>query len=214
LLIGAPGNGKTSLAEAIAYELAIPLFTVRYEGVIASYLGETAARVARLFDYARTRRCVLFFDEFDAIAKERGDPHDTGEVKRVVSSLLLQVDNLPSHVVVIAATNHSNLLDSAVWRRFQIRLTLNRPTFAQRRQILDRLVTFFDSGRRISVDAIARRLPGTSFSDLVEFVTDVERKYVLGLPDLKPDAAIKAALDEWALRTGPTEPSNLPDNGR
>ena len=106
LLTGPPGNGKTSFAEAIATELAVPLVSVRYESVIASYLGETAVRLSRLFDQVRTRRCVLLFDEFDVVGKERGDPHETGEIKRVVSSLLLQVDTLPSSVVAISATNH------------------------------------------------------------------------------------------------------------
>jgi ATP-dependent Zn protease len=85
LLIGPPGNGKTSLAEALAYELGVPLLAVRYESVIGSYLGETAVRVAKLFAQARVQRCVLFFDEFDVIGKERGDLHETGEIKRVVS---------------------------------------------------------------------------------------------------------------------------------
>ena len=124
LLAGAPGNGKTSLAEAIAEALMVPFLVVRYEGVIASFLGETTARLHRLLDSVRTRRCVLFFDEFDAIAKERGDIHETGEIKRVVSSLLLEMDALPSYVTVIVASNHPELLDRAVWRRFQLRLHL------------------------------------------------------------------------------------------
>ena len=106
LLIGPPGNGKTSLAEAIAEALMVPLLTVRYESIIGAYLGETASRLSKLFEYAKTRQCVLFFDEFDTIGKERGDQHETGEIKRVVSSLLMQIDALPSYVVTIAATNH------------------------------------------------------------------------------------------------------------
>lgn len=96
LLAGPPGNGKTSLAEAIAEALSIPLLAVRYEFVIGSFLGETARRLRRVFDFARTTPCVLFFDEFDVVGKERGDIHETGEIKRVVSSLLLQMDDLPS----------------------------------------------------------------------------------------------------------------------
>jgi len=96
--------------------------------MIGSYLGETAARLKRVFDYARTTPCVLFFDEFDAIGKERGDTHETGEIKRVVSSLLMQIDELPSYTIVAAATNHPELLDRAAWRRFQLRLALPRPT--------------------------------------------------------------------------------------
>ena len=87
LLAGPPGNGKTSLAEAIADALSTPFLVVRYEAVVGSYLGETARRIEQVFEYARSRRCVLFFDEFDAIGKERGDLHETGEIKRVVSSL-------------------------------------------------------------------------------------------------------------------------------
>jgi SpoVK/Ycf46/Vps4 family AAA+-type ATPase len=84
LLAGPPGNGKTSLAEALAQELMVPFLVVRYEGIIGSYLGETANRLKKIFEYVRTRQCVLFFDEFDAIGKERGDIHETGEIKRVV----------------------------------------------------------------------------------------------------------------------------------
>ena len=127
LLTGPPGNGKTTLAEALAGELALPLLVVRYDGVIGSYLGETAVRLARLMEHVRSRRCVVFFDEFDAIGKERGDEHETGEIKRVVSSLLLNIDALPSYVVVVTATNHPELLDRAVWRRFQLRLELPPP---------------------------------------------------------------------------------------
>jgi len=107
LLEGPPGNGKTTLAEGIAFELMVPLFVVRYEAVVGSFLGETSGRLKRLFDFARTHQCVLFFDEFDTLGKERGDTHETGEIKRVVSSLLLQIDSLPSHVVVVTATNHT-----------------------------------------------------------------------------------------------------------
>jgi SpoVK/Ycf46/Vps4 family AAA+-type ATPase len=116
LFTGPPGNGKTSLAEAIAASLSSPFFVVRYDSLIASYLGETAQRLRELFQYARQHRCVLFFDEFDAVGKERGDIHETGEIKRVVNSLLLEIDSLPSYVVLIAASNHSELLDRAAWR--------------------------------------------------------------------------------------------------
>src|SRR5580704_5756088 len=138
LLVGPPGTGKTSLAEAIAEAVAVPLFVVRYESMIGSYLGETAARLKRVFDYARITPCVLFFDEFDAIGKERGDTHETGEIKRVVTSLLMQIDELPSYTIVIAATNHAELLDRAVWRRFQLRLGFPAPDKKQIEIFLNR----------------------------------------------------------------------------
>ncbi|MBN0926476.1 ATP-binding protein, partial [Pseudomonas aeruginosa] len=83
LLIGPPGNGKTSLAEGVAEALMVPLLVVRYESIVGTYLGETAVRLKKLFEYASSRRCVLFFDEFETLGKERGDTHETGEIKRV-----------------------------------------------------------------------------------------------------------------------------------
>src|SRR5258705_5103426 len=116
------------LAEVNAERAGVSLFIVRYEELIGSYLGETATRLKRVFDYARTTPCLLFFDEFDAIGKERGDVHETGEIKRVVTSLLMQIDELPSYTIVAAATNHPELLDRAAWRRFQVRINLPLPT--------------------------------------------------------------------------------------
>ncbi len=141
LLEGPPGNGKTSLAEAIAGELMLPFYVVRYEGLVSSFLGETASRLDHIFAFARTRRCVIFFDEFDTIAKERADTHQTGEIKRVVSTLLMQIDRLPAHVIAVCATNHAELLDRAAWRRFQIRAELTTPTREQSTRYLEQLST-------------------------------------------------------------------------
>ena len=203
LLAGPPGNGKTSVAEAIGSELAWPLLVVRYESLIASYLGETAVRLARLFEHARARQCVLFFDEFDVVGKERGDPHETGEIKRAVSSLLLQVDALPSYVVVITATNHGELLDKAVWRRFQIRLDLPAPGPAEIEEWLRRFEA--KSGLKLKSEpaAMARRLRLTSFSDLEQFATDVQRRYVLALPGADVGRIIEERLAQWEQHANP-----------
>jgi len=179
LLAGPPGNGKTSLAEAIAEALIVPFLVVRYEGVIASFLGETTARLHRLLNAARTRRCVLFFDEFDAIAKERGDIHETGEIKRVVSSLLLEIDALPTYVTVVVASNHPELLDRAVWRRFQLRLELPPPTSRQIEQWVNRLADDLGQPLGVARKTIIHALKGWSFSELEEFRLDVLRRRVL-----------------------------------
>jgi AAA+ superfamily predicted ATPase len=200
LLAGPPGNGKTTLAEAIASALTVPLIVVRYEGVVASYLGETALRIARLFEYARSRRCVLFFDEFDAIGKERGDAHETGEIKRVVSSLLLQIDALPSYVVAVTATNHAELLDRAVWRRFQLRLHLPAPTRPQRQAYFERFAARAGFELGWAPRSLADRLDGLSFAELEEFCADVQRRYVLALPDANPKTIVKERLAQWSKR--------------
>jgi hypothetical protein len=200
LLSGPPGNGKTTLAEAIAQELMVPLFVVRYEAVVGSFLGETSGRLKRLFDFVRTHQCVLFFDEFDTLGKERGDTHETGEIKRVVSSLLLQIDALPSHVVVVTATNHAELLDRAVWRRFQLRLNLPGPTTEQKTAWFEQFQERLETSLGISPKTLATKLRVNSFSDLEQFCEDVHRRYVLSLPNSDLQTVISDRLKQWENR--------------
>ncbi len=197
LLVGPPGNGKTSLAEALAEALMVPLFVVRYEGIIGAYLGETAVRLKRLFEFVRTLHCVLFFDEFDTLGKERSDNHETGEIKRVVSSLLLQIDTLPSHVIVTTATNHPELLDRAVWRRFQVRLALPRPSVEQRIEWFERFCTRLSQPHDYSPCLLAEKLEGASFSEMEEFGATILRQYILALPNAKLNQIISHSLDQW-----------------
>jgi len=179
LVAGPPGNGKTTLAEAIAYELAVPLLVVRYEGLIGSFLGETGSRLQKVFDYARSQRCVLFFDEFEILGKERGDTRETGEIKRVVGTLLTQIDRLPDYAVAIAASNHPELLDRAAWRRFQVRIRLPSPNKAQ----ISRFVETFGINRRfafgLASSTIAENLSGHSYAEVEEFCIDVLRQALL-----------------------------------
>ncbi len=183
LLTGPPGNGKTSVAEGIAEALALPFLVVRYEGVIGSFLGETASRLREVFDHVRTRECVLFLDEFDTLGKERGDPHDTGEVKRVVSSLLLQIDDLPSYVIVVTATNHPELLDRAVWRRFDLQLELPSPGPPELSRWLDQFEELLEQSLGPLRNDLATLLAGRSFSELELFGLDVMRRKVLSEPE-------------------------------
>jgi SpoVK/Ycf46/Vps4 family AAA+-type ATPase len=194
MLAGPPGNGKTTLAEAIAFSLGVPFLTIRYDAVIDSYLGETAARLRRVFDYARATPCVLFLDEFDALGKERGDVHETGEIKRVVSSLLLQMDDLPSYTVIVCASNHPELLDRAVWRRFQLRLELPMPTRADFRRWLDQVGA---DRKALGFDpaVLARDLEGGSFAEAEEFL-------------------LAHQLKTWKKRFGPKAGAKFDDDGR
>lgn len=201
LLIGPPGNGKTSVAEGIAEALMVPLLTVRYESIIGAYLGETASRLSKLFEYAKTRQCVLFFDEFDTIGKERGDQQETGEIKRVVSSLLLQIDALPSYVVTIAATNHDALLDKAVWRRFQLKLELPKPT----RVNLEHWFSSFEKKMNFSFglepSTLAKKLYGKSYAEAEEFALSVYRKFILRSPTVKPKTVTNEQLKLFGYQT-------------
>ena len=203
LLSGPPGNGKTSLAEAIAESLALSFFVVRYEALIGSYLGETASRLKRVFDYARTTPCVLFFDEFDAVGQERGDEHETGEIKRVVTSLLMQMDDLPSYTISVAASNHSELLDRAVWRRFQIRLSLDAPTPQELTEYFRRFANGMDEPLGRTAESLAKTLGAISYAEAEEFCRDVRRRKVLSMGEKNLKMIVAERLPFWAGRAKP-----------
>ena len=200
LLAGPPGNGKTSLAEAIADALSTPFIVVRYEGIIGSYLGETAQRISKVFAHARSRRCVLFFDEFDTVGKERGDSHETGEIKRVVSSLLLQIDALPSYVVVVTASNHPELLDRAVWRRFQVRIELPMPKQGQIEEWFKGLESRSNHTFGLTPRSLAQRLRGLSFAEVEDFGNDLLRRIVLEQPSSDVKRITERTLRQWRKR--------------
>ena len=213
LLAGPPGNGKTSLAEALACELMVPLSTVRYDELFSSYLGETAARLKVLFDHVRTRRCVLFFDEFETVGKERGDPHESGEIKRIVSSLLLQLDALPDYVVAAVASNHPELLDWAVWRRFQLCLILPKPDHAQLAAFIASVCERCRIKVSLGAETIALKLKGSSYAEAEEFCLGVARRAVLKNCTEHADDTVLAELGQRAKRLAPASVMENPAGG-
>ena len=136
LLCGPAGCGKTVTAEAIAAELGRPLAIVRTDSVVSSFLGETAANLRKVFEFAAKSPMVTLFDEFDALGKEREDASEHGELRRVINAVLQMFDAYEGQSLLIAATNHEGLLDTAIWRRFEEVLFLRPPTPAQLRRLL------------------------------------------------------------------------------
>lgn len=137
LIYGAPGTGKTRLAYWIARKLDMPILLVKLDGLVSSFLGTTARNIGNLFTFANRYRCILLLDEFDAIAKVRDDPQEVGEIKRVVNALLQNLDVRQNIGFTIGITNHSKLLDPAVWRRFEIQLEIPKPDFEVRKAIAE-----------------------------------------------------------------------------
>ncbi|MGE8063982.1 AAA family ATPase [Pseudomonas sp. NPDC089569] len=136
LLEGAEGNGKTMLAEAMAHSLDLLFIQVKFSGLLNSYLGETGKKLDEIFEYAAGQPCVLFIDEFDTIATQRGsNANDVGESQRITNQLLLSLNKLPAHTVFIAATNNLSALDKAARRRFDCELSLGKPTQALRQKL-------------------------------------------------------------------------------
>ncbi len=167
IMYGPSGCGKSRLARHLAADLGLPLYLARLDGLISSYLGSTSKNIRAIFDFAAQRPCVLFLDEFDAIAKLRGDSQELGELKRVVNSFLQNLDSVSQSSIVLAASNHPELLDPAVWRRFAYRLELGYPDEHQRRELWRNFLLgrFFDDKE---VDILADLSEGFTGSDIEE----------------------------------------------
>lgn len=182
LLYGKPGTGKATLANLISHELNLPLVTARLDGLVSSLLGSTAKNIRKIFDYAKKTPCVLFLDEFDVIAKVRDDKNELGELKRVVNSLLQNIDEFDKGSVLIAATNHENLLDPAVWRRFDKVIEMPIPNENEIIEIIklyskDFNNNFLEDSKKIN--NITKVLLGFSHSDIRMILKNAIRKAVL-----------------------------------
>lgn len=136
MLFGEPGTGKTLLAQYLAKKLELPLITAKLDGLLSSFLGTTARNISNLFSFANRYKCVLLLDEFDSIAKLRDDPNELGELKRVVNTLLQCLDERGKIGFTVAITNHDQLLDSAIWRRFDLRIQIPKPNLKIRQEII------------------------------------------------------------------------------
>lgn len=179
LLCGPPGCGKTMTAYAIANELNLPVAYVRLDGLVSSYLGQTSTNLRKVFDSVKNQRIVLFLDEFDAIAKKRDDNNELGELKRVVTTLLQNFDNMPANVLLIAATNHQHLLDPAIWRRFNVTIMLEQPTEKQRKQLISKLVEKYKIEASINVDKVARITEGMSGALIEELMITAAKRCLI-----------------------------------
>ena len=174
LFCGPSGCGKTAAAEAIAAELGLPLLYVRFDAVVSSLLGETAANLRRVFDYAQRGQWVMFFDEFDAIGRSRDDPTEHSEIKRVVNSYLQIVDNFSGRSLVIAATNFEQALDPAAWRRFDDIIRFEKPTNEQLKQLVKKRLAPLKF-KASQVNEIVSHLSNSTYADAERVCLDIRK---------------------------------------
>lgn len=178
LLVGPPGTGKTMSTAAVAAELGLPLFTVLLDGLITKYMGETAAKLRLVFDAMTERRAVYLFDEVDALATSRAAENDVGEARRILNSFLQFLDEDRSTSLIFAATNHPELLDRAIFRRFNAALQFTLPTPALVRPLVESVLSEFDL-HGIDWDAVAKGAANLSHAEIVRAADDAARDAVL-----------------------------------
>ena len=199
LFCGPPGCGKTATAEVIASELGLPLVYIRFDSVVSSLLGETASNLRKVFEYIRQDTWVVLFDEFDAIGRSRDDVTEHGEIKRVVNSFLQMLDNFDGRSLLVAATNFEQILDPALWRRFDDIVRFGLPTAAQIEELMEKRLHFVRNPK-VSIKNCVKQLTGSTFGDVERVTTDILKTCALeGRTRLRSED-IKLAIDNQILR--------------
>lgn len=195
LFTGAPGTGKTMSASVLATELTLPLYTIVLDSLITRFMGETAAKLRLIFDYIKKNRAIYLFDEFDAIGTQRGSPNDVGEIRRVLNSFLLLVEQDDSQSLIIAATNHPELLDKALYRRFDDIIKFKKPNIDQIKKIIENKLAIFGINH-LSWNEITAIAHGLSAAEISRACEDAAKEAVLHNNDKLSTPIVVKALKQ------------------
>lgn len=206
LIYGEPGVGKTYSAKWLAYKLDKPIINLDLSSVISSYLGETGSNLKSVLDYAKEVNGILFLDEFDAIAKKRDDSRDIGELKRIVNVLLKELEDWPANSIIIAATNHPELLDKAIWRRFDVKINIPIPTYELRKNIIARELGSLKNNKK-EIDLLSGVTEGVSSAEVVRLCKNVKKSYILESKDIHDCIISNIKIDTSNLK--PSEKSDI-----
>ncbi len=193
LFYGPPGTGKTQTAKVLSSVVGYPLVLVRFDSVVSSYLGETASNLRRIFDYIESGKWVVLFDEFDIIGKQRDDPSEHGEIKRVVNNFMLMIENYEGDSVIVASTNHPHLLDDGVWRRFDAVVQFDLPNKERRKKIFDKYLRVLKKGE-IDMAEILQKSEKFSGSDIEQTCVEALKKTILQGKDRLDHQTLMGAL--------------------
>lgn len=195
LLVGPPGSGKSMTAAALAGELRLPLFTVMYDCLITKYMGETANQLKLIFDAMKSDRGVYFFDEFDAIGSQRASINDTGEIRRVLNSFLQFLENDDSQSIIIAATNHPDMLDKALFRRFDDVIKYELPDEQIIRELLETRLSSFTL-RWDNWNPIIQTSKDLSQAEIVNAANEAAKIAVISNQDSISEESLLGAITE------------------
>lgn len=209
LLVGPPGTGKTMTASVLAGELGIPLFLVRLDALITKFMGETAAKLRQVFDAIADVRGVYFFDEFDAIGSQRGLANDVGEIRRVLNSFLQMIEHDQSNSLIIAATNHPEILDYALFRRFDDVIEYHLPTPAQATELIRARLGRF-APRPFPMKTTTGKANGLSYAEIRRAVDEAIKEAVMHEEAKVSSDALGRALMERRRLSEKLEQNNKP----
>lgn len=197
LFCGSPGTGKTLSAKIMASVMGYPFVYVMFDSIVSSYLGETATNLRKIFDFIEQGKFVVLFDEFDIVGKKRDDPHEHGEIKRIVNNFMQMIDNYEGESILIAATNHQHLLDTAIWRRFDEIILFDIPDLTRREQLFNKYLRVLRRTDDFTLIELAKKTANFSAADIAQVCQEALRKSIVhGKTEVDREYILNAITDQ------------------